>query len=108
MGSRRVRRVAAQLALDRAASPSALTFASWLDLFTIWKDAVPLHARSRLAGAEGRLVHQQQRLRKSHRTSKLSNPMCIIECRPPPIVSIMLVVAVVRRMTRSRLQPGAL
>jgi hypothetical protein len=85
MGSRRARRVEAQLALDRAASPSALTFASWLDLFTIWRDAVPLQARSGLAGAERRLVHRQQRLRKSHRTSRFSNPTLVVECRPPPI-----------------------
>jgi 23S rRNA (adenine-N6)-dimethyltransferase len=90
MGSRRARRVETQLALDRAASPSALTFASWLDLFNIWRDTAPLPARSGLAGAERRLVHRQQRLRKSHRTSRFSNPTLVIECRPPPSVRRVL------------------
>jgi hypothetical protein len=53
-----------------AATPSALPFASWFDLFNSWKNAVPLQGWSGLAGAERRLVHQQQRLRKSHRTSR--------------------------------------
>jgi hypothetical protein len=40
---------------------------------------------SGVAGAERRLLRQQRRLRKPHRTSSWSSSRTVIECRPPPL-----------------------
>jgi 23S rRNA (adenine-N6)-dimethyltransferase len=84
VGWQRARRVMAGLGLDPAATPSEVSFACWLDLFELFKAAAPQRMPSGVAGAERRLVRQQRRLRKPHRTSSWSSPRTVIECRPPP------------------------
>ena len=98
VGSLRARRVAAQAGLDPLATPSEIAFECWLEVFNTLNSSSALHARGTLAGAEQRLMRQQRRLRKVHRTSagsrvRQSRPIapCIettlrprLTCRPPP------------------------
>lgn len=49
-------------------SPSALTIADWLRLFDHAKTFADAQAVAHMAGSERRLVRQQSRLRKTHRT----------------------------------------
>jgi 23S rRNA (adenine-N6)-dimethyltransferase len=72
VGSRRARR----LGLDPSSTPSELAFERWLDLFETLKSTPAV-----FAGAERRLLHQQRRLRKVHRTRRQNRTDA---CRPPP------------------------
>ena len=48
--------------------PSSLTFEQWLNLFEYFKNVGNEQARYTIAGSEMRLIEQQKRLRKVHRT----------------------------------------
>src|SRR5947209_6505600 len=85
VGWQRARRVVAGLGLDPAATPWEVSFACWLDLFELFKAAARQRMPSGVAGAERRLLRQQRRLRKPHRTSSWSSSRTVIECRPPPL-----------------------
>jgi 23S rRNA (adenine-N6)-dimethyltransferase len=65
LGSRRARRIAAHVGLTAATTPAGLPFERWLELFGEVQ-AADLHPR--IAGAERRLIGQQRRLHKVHRT----------------------------------------
>ena len=58
------------IGFDRATRPSALTLTQWLRLFEQLKAVGNPDARIRLAGSERRLLHQQTRLEKRHRTQR--------------------------------------
>src|SRR5438270_951946 len=73
VGWQRARRVVAGLGLDPAATPWEVSFACWLDLFELFKAAARQRMPSGVAGAERRLLRQQRRLRKPHRTSSWSS-----------------------------------
>jgi hypothetical protein len=85
VGWQRARRVMAGLRLDPAATPSEVSFACWLDVFALFKAAAKQGMSPGVAGAERRLLRQQRRLRKPHRTSSWSSSRTVIECRPPPL-----------------------
>ncbi len=98
VGSRRARRVAAHAGLDPMATPSEIAFECWLDVFKTLHGASALHTQGPLAGAERRLMRQQRRLRKLHRTSaggrtrqtrtaapRIETTLGLrTPCRPPP------------------------
>jgi 23S rRNA (adenine-N6)-dimethyltransferase len=98
VGSLRARRVATHAGLDPLATPSQVAFDCWLEVFNTLKRASALHTQGMLSGAEGRLMRQQRRLRKVHRTSaggrarqsRTAAPrteMTLrprLTCRPPP------------------------
>jgi 23S rRNA (adenine-N6)-dimethyltransferase len=56
------------LGFDLSARPTSLTLTQWLCLFERLKSAGNRDARQRLAGSERRLLRQQARLEKQHRT----------------------------------------
>jgi 23S rRNA (adenine-N6)-dimethyltransferase len=98
VGSLRARRVAAHAGLDPLATPSEIAFDCWLEVFEILKSVSALDRPGTLTGAEGRLMRQQRRLRKVHRTStggharqsrttELRTETTLrprLTCRPPP------------------------
>ena len=98
VGSLRARRVAAHAGLDPLATPSEIAFECWLEVFNTLNSSSALHTRGTLTGAERRLMRQQRRLRKVHRTSaggraRQSRPIAPriettlrprLTCRPPP------------------------
>jgi 23S rRNA (adenine-N6)-dimethyltransferase len=69
VGSLRARRVAAHAGLDSLATPSEIAFECWLEVFNTLNSSSALHTRGTLTGAERRLIRQQRRLHKVHRTS---------------------------------------
>ena len=105
VGSLRARRVAAHAGLDPLATPSEIAFDCWLEVFNTLNRSSALHTRGTLAGAERRLMRQQRRLRKVHRTraggrARQSRPIAPrivatlrprLTCRPPPEVSLSVV-----------------
>lgn len=60
------------LGFDLSARPISLTFGQWLRLFEQVKATGRNDARQWLAGSEQRLLHQQARLEKQHRTRRSS------------------------------------
>ncbi|MDQ3695779.1 MAG: rRNA adenine N(6)-methyltransferase family protein [Chloroflexota bacterium] len=64
-----VRGLAHQTRLNLDQAPSRFPFSAWLALFKAYlADRGPDRASSRLGGAEARLIEQQRRLQKVHRT----------------------------------------
>lgn len=63
------------LGFDLSARPTSLTFGQWLRLFEHLKATGNCDVRSRLAGCERRLLHQQERLAKQHRTRRSRDSM---------------------------------
>jgi hypothetical protein len=98
VGSLRARRVATHAGLDPLVTPSQVAFDCWLEVFNMLNSGSALHRRGTLTGAEGRLVRQQRRLRKVHRTRaggrarqrRTTAPRTEttlrprLTCRPPP------------------------
>jgi len=94
LGARRARRLAARIQLDPGATPSALAFERWLELFNVVASDSASGAGQAVVGAELRLRRHQRRLRKVHRTRTPGQRRPAAEwprrdrsipgCRPPP------------------------
>jgi 23S rRNA (adenine-N6)-dimethyltransferase len=105
VGSLRARRVATLADMDPLATPSEIAFECWLEVFNTLNSSSALHRQATLTGAERRLMRQQRRLRKVHRTraggrARQSRPIAPhiettlrprLTCRPPPEVSLPVV-----------------
>ncbi|HET9920838.1 MAG TPA: 23S ribosomal RNA methyltransferase Erm [Ktedonobacteraceae bacterium] len=65
-----------ELDLNMNATPTALSFEQWLDLFASFKNVANERAIHAIAGSEQRLVQQQQRLEKNHRTRLVKSSAC--------------------------------
>ena len=57
-----------ELGIDLDATPTSLTFEQWLSAFEYFKTVGNEQAKLTLAGSEKRLIEQQKRLKKIHRT----------------------------------------
>lgn len=67
---RQLKRISGELGVDLTAilTPTAVPFDHWLQLFAYFKTVRNDRAQRVIAGSEERLLHQQQRLHKIHRT----------------------------------------
>lgn len=63
-----LRHVRHDLGLDANATPTSIAFEQWLDLFAYFKTVGDARTLREIAGSEDRLLWQQQRLQKVHRT----------------------------------------
>ena len=63
-----LKRVIRAVGLPNHATPTALTFAQWLQLFACFQEHASPQARLIIAGSEQRLLHQQNKLQKIHKT----------------------------------------
>jgi 23S rRNA (adenine-N6)-dimethyltransferase len=63
-----------ELGIDLAATPTALSFEQWLDMFAYFKNIGNEQARQVIAGSEERLLQQQKKLQKIHRTRLSRSP----------------------------------
>ena len=59
-----------ELGFNLEATPTSLTFEQWLNLFAYFKNVSNERAKRTILGSEKRLVQQQKRLRKVHRTRR--------------------------------------
>jgi 23S rRNA (adenine-N6)-dimethyltransferase len=62
------------LSFDLDVTPTSITFGQWLTLFEYFKTVGADRALRLIAGSEDRLLRQQQRLQKTHRTRTNGNP----------------------------------
>jgi 23S rRNA (adenine-N6)-dimethyltransferase len=62
------------LGFDFDVPPTSLPFEHWLTLFESFTTLTPDRARQLIAGSEDRLLRQQQRLQKTHRTRANGKP----------------------------------
>ncbi|HEX6556384.1 MAG TPA: 23S ribosomal RNA methyltransferase Erm [Ktedonobacteraceae bacterium] len=59
-----------ELGFDLEATPTSLSFEQWLNLFAFYKNVGNKQAMDRIVGSEERLLQEQKRLQKVHRTRK--------------------------------------
>lgn len=64
----RVRQISRSVGFERDATPTTLAFEQWLCLFECFNAQANTRARQMIAGSEQRLLRQQTRLQKAHRT----------------------------------------
>jgi hypothetical protein len=59
-----------ELGIDLDATPTSLTFEQWLNVFGYFKNIGNEQAMYAITGSEKRLIQQQKRLQKVHRTGR--------------------------------------
>lgn len=63
-----LKRIRKELGVDFESTPTSLTFEQWLNVFECFKNIGNKQAMHAIVGSEKRLIQQQQRLQKVHRT----------------------------------------
>jgi 23S rRNA (adenine-N6)-dimethyltransferase len=63
-----------ELAIDLHETPITIAFEQWLNIFAYFKNVGNEQARFAIMGSEQRLMRQQNRLQKSHRTRLVKTP----------------------------------
>ena len=65
---RQLGKLRGQVSFDMDVTPTSMTLDQWLELFAAYQLVVGGRGRAAIAGGEERLLHQQGRLQKTHRT----------------------------------------